>query len=172
MLKLTFFVVTLLTHRPYNLEYVTDIVCFNSGLKELRLLSIFGVILILTGEALRKGAMFNAQNNFNHYVQHVKEEGHELVTHGLYSICRHPSYVGWFYWSVGTQVRLIGNWATLWSTFFLQSLLCLLASTLNKAWNVKPELLLPSLSLDSDVLSHILKIQYPKPNNSLNNLRY
>ncbi|CAG2182503.1 unnamed protein product, partial [Oppiella nova] len=30
--------------------------------------------------------------------------GHVLVTHGIYAFCRHPSYVGWFYWSIGTQV--------------------------------------------------------------------
>lgn len=37
-------------------------------------------------------------------VQFTKAETHQLVTHGVYSIVRHPSYVGWFWWSVGTQV--------------------------------------------------------------------
>ena len=48
--------------------------------------------------------MFTAKTNFNHYVQYVKQQGHELVTTGVYSFCRHPSYVGWFLWSIGTQV--------------------------------------------------------------------
>ncbi len=30
-----------------------------------------------------------------------------LVTNGVYSICRHPSYFGWFVWSIGTQIVLI-----------------------------------------------------------------
>jgi len=29
-----------------------------------------------------------------------------LVTHGIYGIMRHPSYVGWFWWSIGTQIIL------------------------------------------------------------------
>jgi protein-S-isoprenylcysteine O-methyltransferase len=31
-----------------------------------------------------------------------------LCCNNLYSICRHPSYAGWFWWSIGTQV-LLGN---------------------------------------------------------------
>lgn len=42
--------------------------------------------------------------NFAHIVQTEKDKHHELVTHGVYSLFRHPSYVGWFYWSIGTQV--------------------------------------------------------------------
>ena len=37
-----------------------------------------------------------------------KREQHKLVTTGFYSIVRHPSYFGWFYWSVGTQL-ILGN---------------------------------------------------------------
>ena len=67
---------------------------------------MLGMALVLGGEALRKVAMVTATTNFNHYVQHVKEEGHELITHGIYAYFRHPAYVGWFYWSVGTQVLI------------------------------------------------------------------
>ncbi|XP_064642388.1 protein-S-isoprenylcysteine O-methyltransferase-like [Lineus longissimus] len=76
------------------------------GLKHYSFISITGLIMVVLGEALRKGAMFTAGTNFNHYVQHVKEEGHVLVTGGVYSYFRHPSYVGWFYWSIGTQLIL------------------------------------------------------------------
>ena len=34
--------------------------------------------------------------------------GHELVTTGIYRYLRHPSYTGWFWWSVGTQL-VLGN---------------------------------------------------------------
>ncbi len=44
--------------------------------------------------------------NFNHYVQERRKTGHTLVKTGIYSLVRHPSYFGWFYWSVGTQVLL------------------------------------------------------------------
>lgn len=74
-------------------------------MKSYNLVSLTGLMLVIAGEFIRKLAMWTAKSNFNHYVQHVKEEGHELVTTGIYAYCRHPSYVGWFYWSVGTQVN-------------------------------------------------------------------
>lgn len=69
-------------------------------------ISFIGLILCGIGEVLRKTAIFTAKRNFNHIVQSKKANNHTLVTHGVYNICRHPSYVGWFYWSVGTQLIL------------------------------------------------------------------
>ena len=40
-------------------------------------------------------------------MQSSKREDHELVTSGVFSYVRHPSYVGWFLWSLGTQVVLL-----------------------------------------------------------------
>ncbi|ESO12688.1 hypothetical protein HELRODRAFT_105479 [Helobdella robusta] len=70
--------------------------------------SYIGLTMVVAGEILRKGAMFNAGSNFNHYIRDRRENDHQLVTTGLYAIFRHPSYVGWMCWSVGTQV-MIGN---------------------------------------------------------------
>lgn len=63
-----------------------------------------GLLMVLCGEALRKAAMLTAGSNFNHIVQNEKAYSHVLVTSGVYAFFRHPSYVGWFYWSIGTQV--------------------------------------------------------------------
>jgi protein-S-isoprenylcysteine O-methyltransferase len=65
-----------------------------------------GVGLIVFGEVCRKLAMYTAGKSFNHLVQDVKADDHKLVTNGIYSLVRHPSYFGWFYWSIGTQVLL------------------------------------------------------------------
>jgi len=46
--------------------------------------------------------------NFNHMIQHKKTESHVLVTKGIYKYLRHPSYFGFYYWSIGTQL-LLGN---------------------------------------------------------------
>lgn len=73
-------------------------------MKWSNIISLFGFSMCVFGEVLRKAAMITAKTNFNHIVQTEKEAGHELVTHGVYSLCRHPSYVGWFYWCIGTQV--------------------------------------------------------------------
>jgi len=50
--------------------------------------------------------MAQAGSNFNHTVQMKRKEGHELVTHGIYAWLRHPSYFGFWWWSLGTQVVL------------------------------------------------------------------
>ncbi|KAM9856101.1 protein-S-isoprenylcysteine O-methyltransferase [Aulostomus maculatus] len=75
-------------------------------LKQLSCLSIVGLLMVLCGEGLRKAAMLTAGSNFNHIVQNEKAQSHVLVTGGVYAYFRHPSYVGWFYWSIGTQVML------------------------------------------------------------------
>ena len=66
----------------------------------------FGVFICILGDALRKTAMFHAGRSFNHIVQGTKSEEHELVTHGVFSFVRHPSYLGWFLFSLGTQLIL------------------------------------------------------------------
>ena len=38
--------------------------------------------------------------------QELPPHHHRLVTTGVYSVLRHPSYCGWFWWSLGTQVLL------------------------------------------------------------------
>ncbi len=79
---------------------------FFPDLKALRLVTWVGIVLVVFGETLRKAAMFTAASNFTHVVQYHKRRNHVLVTQGVYSLFRHPSYVGWFYWSVGTQFVL------------------------------------------------------------------
>ncbi|KAI5612300.1 protein-S-isoprenylcysteine O-methyltransferase [Silurus asotus] len=75
-------------------------------LKHLNWICAVGLIMVLCGEGLRKSAMLTAGSNFNHIVQNEKARSHVLVTNGVYSFFRHPSYVGWFYWSIGTQIML------------------------------------------------------------------
>lgn len=50
--------------------------------------------------------MFHASHNFTHVVRYEPVDNHRLVKTGVYAFTRHPSYVGWFYWSIGTQVIL------------------------------------------------------------------
>lgn len=65
-----------------------------------------GLSLIMFGELFRKLAMYQAGTNFNHYVQENRKTDHVLVTSGVYAFFRHPSYFGWFIWSIGTQILL------------------------------------------------------------------
>lgn len=80
---------------------------FFPEMKKTYLVSDIGLVICIVGELLRKAAMLTASSNFNHLVQCEKADDHVLVTHGVYGIFRHPSYVGFFYWSIGTQLILV-----------------------------------------------------------------
>ncbi|GAA5872326.1 hypothetical protein JCM3774_003346 [Rhodotorula dairenensis] len=67
-------------------------------------LFLLGLVATAFGQFLRSFAMVSASSNFSH----LKRPGHELVTSGIYSWSRHPSYAGFFWWAVGTQI-LLGN---------------------------------------------------------------
>eukprot|EP00775_Hariotina_reticulata_P007445 gene7445-7655_t len=82
-------------------------------LKQLPLVSFTGLSLVLLGEAIRKTAMLTATHNFTHDIQRTKRPSHVLVTHGIYRYVRHPGYLGWFIWAVGTQVLLANPACTL-----------------------------------------------------------
>ncbi|KAI6047414.1 Isoprenylcysteine carboxyl methyltransferase family-domain-containing protein [Pisolithus marmoratus] len=85
--------------------------------------SQIGIILALSGQILRTAAMIHASTNFSHSVAFRKRESHKLVTNGVYSWSRHPSYAGFFYWALGTQLALqnticfVGFAVTLWRFF-------------------------------------------------------
>ncbi|KAH7731943.1 Protein M01E11.1 [Aphelenchoides avenae] len=68
--------------------------------------SYFGFGVCICGEAARKLAMWHAASGFTHQVRIRKHKNHELVTTGIYAWVRHPGYLGWLLWSVGTQLIL------------------------------------------------------------------
>ena len=74
---------------------------FFPSLKSFGFLSFIGLAMVICGEVSRKLAMITAKSNFSHIVQSHKKDGHILVTAGIYSISRHPAYMGWFVWSIG-----------------------------------------------------------------------
>jgi len=63
-------------------------------------------IVVILAQAIRTTAMWTAKSNFHHHIREVRDEKQVLVTHGIYSISRHPAYFGWFWWSIFTQVLL------------------------------------------------------------------
>ena len=65
-----------------------------SGWKSVKLLVLFGLSLVVIGEALRISAMLTAARSFSHTLELRRREDHTLVTTGVYSFCRHPSYAG------------------------------------------------------------------------------
>lgn len=80
-------------------------------------------MLLLVGQVVRTIAMAQAASNFNHHVQSQHQQGHVLVNTGLYRYLRHPSYFGFFWWGLGTQLVLgnmvcfVGYSLVLWQFF-------------------------------------------------------
>lgn len=58
------------------------------SMKQPTIITNLGITFVVFGECLRKSSMWTAKSNFNHYVQFSRNEDHELVTHGVYSIFR------------------------------------------------------------------------------------
>lgn len=67
-----------------------------------------GLILAVLGEGLRIAAFFTCKSNFTHIIRYRKSKAHTLITNGVYSFFRHPSYTGYFYFAIGGQLML-GN---------------------------------------------------------------
>lgn len=72
-----------------------------------------GLILTIFGQFLRSGAMITAGESFSHIIAQNKLANHKLITFGIYKYFRHPSYVGFFYWALGTQLLLLNPISTL-----------------------------------------------------------
>ncbi|KAK9376762.1 Isoprenylcysteine carboxyl methyltransferase family-domain-containing protein [Lipomyces chichibuensis] len=80
---------------------------FFGNIKKHIILSAIGFALMVFGQILRSMAMIHASSNFSHVIVHHKEDSHRLVTTGVYSFTRHPSYLGYFWWAIGTQLFLV-----------------------------------------------------------------
>jgi protein-S-isoprenylcysteine O-methyltransferase len=82
-----------------------------------------GILLVAVSQVIRSAAMIQCGESFNHYIQTSKKDNHALVTNGIYEYLRHPSYVGFYYWSIGTQLVLNNRISTVlfalagWSFF-------------------------------------------------------
>ncbi|KAJ7682687.1 ICMT-domain-containing protein [Mycena polygramma] len=94
-----------IAHGTALAEYVLTLY-FRPEWKAHRGVTIVGIALVILGQALRSGAMIHASTNFSHAVAFRKRASHVLVTDGIYAWLRHPSYAGFFYWALGTQLVL------------------------------------------------------------------
>ena len=74
--------------------------------------AMLGLMMMTSGAFVRVWAMRTAGRFFNHQMQTALGTEHELVQGGPYRWLRHPSYTGFYWFSLGTQV-LLGNPITL-----------------------------------------------------------
>ncbi|MCJ1354460.1 MAG: hypothetical protein MMC33_004449 [Icmadophila ericetorum] len=82
-----------------------------------------GFTMVFVGQVCRSVAMAQAGPSFNHQVQMRRRADHVLVTKRIYAWLRHPSYFGFWWWGLGTQVVLgngiclVGYAVVLWRFF-------------------------------------------------------
>mgnify|MGYP003310700728 FL=1 len=69
-------------------------------------IKIAGLACATLGDGLRKAAQVTAGASFTHLIQTKRRREHQLITHGVYRHIRHPGYLGWLVWCVGTQILL------------------------------------------------------------------
>ncbi|KAL2917427.1 farnesyl cysteine-carboxyl methyltransferase [Polyrhizophydium stewartii] len=79
---------------------------FFPAMKHFTWITYVGLVVVIVSQYLRSAAMITAGSNFSHIIADYKEDGHELVTTGIYGVFRHPSYTGFFYWTLALQVVL------------------------------------------------------------------
>lgn len=74
--------------------------------RDLRLCAGFSIAT--AGLLCRWTAMMTTKQHFTHHIAESKRESHALITTGIYSYVRHPSYLGFTLFSLGAQLFL-GN---------------------------------------------------------------
>ena len=65
-----------------------------------------GVISITVGLIIRFTAIIHCGKSFTHQISRVHKKEQKLVTDGIYRYIRHPSYLGFYIFAIGTQVFL------------------------------------------------------------------
>lgn len=82
--------------------------------------SVFGVLVAIT-YGVRVVGMIQCGANFSLQIEWSKREDHQLVTHGVYRVLRHPAYFGWF-------------WRTLFAQLMVANPICTVAHTAVTWW--------------------------------------
>ncbi|KAI5125019.1 hypothetical protein M0805_007443 [Coniferiporia weirii] len=112
-----------IAHGTALTEYLLGLY-FRPSWKAFPYVSTVGIVVTVLGQMLRSSAMIRASTNFSHAVAFKKAARHQLVTDGVYSWFRHPSYAGFYYWALGTQLVLQNTMsfilysALLWRFFY------------------------------------------------------
>jgi len=103
----------LINHSPqYHIAMVTWIIeyftlnYFLPNYRNYRFFIYLGLLGVIVGLTFRTFSMYTAGYNFHHQVQTEKDAKHILVKNGVYGLFRHPSYFGWFVYTVSLQVMV------------------------------------------------------------------
>ncbi len=90
----------------FILEFWIELILWPNLKRGFGLVAWIGIFLIIIGEGLRGLAHWTLRQHFSLIIETTKEESRELITNGVYSILRHPSYTGFFWFTIGGQLLL------------------------------------------------------------------
>ncbi len=88
------------------LEFWIELILLPDLKQGFGLVAWVGIFLFTGGGILRCLALWDLGEHFTFQVKDKHEEGDKLITTGVYSILRHPSYTGFFWWYIGGQLLL------------------------------------------------------------------
>ena len=75
--------------------------------------------LALAGVMTRIGAFNSARSNFHHLIRYERDPNHVLIKNGVYAYERHPGYLGYFVFSVSSQLLIKNPLSAVLFTFVL-----------------------------------------------------
>ncbi|ORX60433.1 ICMT-domain-containing protein [Hesseltinella vesiculosa] len=105
-------------HAVSFLEFSIECYLFPSW-RKFGWINVVGLCLVILGQLARTTAMMSAKSNFSHRIVDYKAPDHQLVQHGIYSLMRHPSYFGFYWWAVGVQCLLFNPICLMLFVFYL-----------------------------------------------------
>lgn len=97
----------LMAHSLALVETMLELYLFPSFKHSFNFIKWVGLVLTVLGQSIRTTAMITSGENFSHMIEDERKSSHTLVTTGIYGYFRHPSYAGFFYWAIGTQLLLL-----------------------------------------------------------------
>jgi protein-S-isoprenylcysteine O-methyltransferase len=100
------------------IETILETYYFNKY-KKIKIFFIIGLIMTIIGQIFRIGGIYTGKKNFTHKISYKKKSEHKLVTTGFFSISRHPSYFGFFIWSIGIEIMCCNPICTIAFTIIL-----------------------------------------------------
>jgi len=85
------------------IETILETYYFNKY-KKIKIFFIIGLIMTIIGQIFRIGGIYTGKKNFTHKISYEKKKEHKLVKNGFFALSRHPSYFGFYLWSIGIEI--------------------------------------------------------------------
>ena len=152
------------------IETILETYYFNKY-KKIKIFFIIGLIMTIIGQIFRIGGIYTGKKNFTHKISYEKKKEHKLVKNGFFALSRHPSYFGFYLWSIGIEIMCCNPICFIGFTFILfyffknrilleEKLLIQFFGEEYLEYKKKVGILIPFISLDKVQEQENLKIYY------------